>query len=90
MRTRAAVGWLISIVDRNLPLHRYGASNCAVDAAEDDKQRVSAGLDDPATMFRDCWVYQIATESPQPFERSLVIQADETAVANHVGIHHGD
>ena len=30
------------------------------------------------------------TESPQPFERSNIVQADQAAVADHVGIDDGD
>ena len=32
----------------------------------------------------------LSAESPQPFERSGVIQADQAAVAHHVGIDDGD
>ena len=33
---------------------------------------------------------RVAAESPQPFERSNIIQANQAAVANHVGMDDGD
>ena len=57
-------------MDRNLLLHLHGAAHRSVDAIEHDEQRIAAGLDDPAAMLVDCWVDQVAAESPQPFEGS--------------------
>ena len=66
------IGWLDQVVDRrhgSAPaLHLHGAAHRSVDAIEHDEQRVTAGLDDPATMLRYRWVYQVAAESPQPLE----------------------
>ena len=51
---------------------------------------VTASLYDPALMLLDRGVYQVAAQSPQPLHSSCVIQADETAVADHVGIDDSD
>ena len=53
-------------------------------------REVAARLDDPATMLIDRWIYQVAAECSQPFERSHIVQPDQAAVANHVGIDDGD
>ena len=81
---------LIAVVDRNLLLHLHGTAHRPVDAVEHDQQGVAAGLDDPAAMLLDRRVDQVAAESTQPFERSCVVQADQAAVADHVGIDDGD
>ena len=81
---------LISVMDRNLLLHLHGAAHRSVDAVEDNQQRIAPGLDDPAAMLVDRRVYQVAAESPQSFESSNVIQPDQTAISDHIGIDHGD
>ena len=73
-----------------LLLHLEGTTHGTVDAVEHDEQRVAAGLNDRATMLLDRRVDEIATESPQPFERADVIQSNEAAIANHVCIDDGD
>ena len=81
---------LVSVVDRNLLLHLHGAAHRPVDAVEHDQQRVAAGLDDPATMLRRSLGRSRCGAMPQPFERPCIIQSDQAAVANHIGIDDGD
>ncbi len=83
-------GQLIAIVLRHLSLDSDGATHGTVDAIEFDEQRIASDLDDSPAMFVDSWVDQSAAEGPQPFERSDVIQPDQAAVTNHVGIDHGN
>ena len=54
------------------------------------EQRIAAGLDNPATVLLYRGIYQLSAQSPQSLEGSSVIQSDQAAVANHVGIDHGD
>jgi hypothetical protein len=49
----ASIGRLVGIVDRNLLLHFHGTAHGPIDAVKDDEQRISSGLDDPATMLAD-------------------------------------
>jgi hypothetical protein len=59
-----SVGRLAGIVSRNVLLNLRRTANCAVYAIEDYEQRVAAGVDEPATVFLDCWVNKIAPEGP--------------------------
>ena len=77
---------LVAIVARNLLLHLHGTPHGPVDAVEDDEQGIDPGLNDPATMLPDRRVYQVLPESPEPFQRSRIIQPNEAAIPNHVGI----
>ena len=74
----------------NLLLHLHRAAYCPVDAVEHDEQGIATSLDNPAAMLVYRRVYQVAAQSPQPFERASVVQSNETAIANHVGIDDGD
>jgi hypothetical protein len=81
---------LVTIADRNLLLHFHGTADRSVYAVEHDEQRVATGLDDPAAMLLDRRVDYVSTKSPQPLQSSGVIQPDQPAVADHVGIDHRD
>ena len=81
---------LVAIMDRHLLLHLHGTAHRPVDAVEHDQQRVAAGLDDPAAVLLDRRVDQVAPERAQPFERPGIVQPDQAAVADHVGIDDGD
>ena len=85
-----SIGRLVAIVDRNLLLHLHGTAHRSVDAVEHDEQGVAAGLDDPAAMLLDRRIDQLSAERTQSLEGSRVIQADQAAVAHHVGIDDGD
>ncbi len=41
-------------------------------------------------MLFDCRIDHLFAESPQTVERSNVVQADQTAITSHVGIHDGN
>ena len=86
----ARSGGCITVVDRNLLLHLDGTAHRPVNAIEHDEQGIAAGLDDPAAMLVNRWVYQVSAQRPQSLESSCVIQPDQAAVAHHVGIDDGD
>ncbi len=81
---------LISIKGWNLLLHLNGTSHRSVDAVEYDEQGIAASLNDPAAVLLDGGVDQSSAEGTQSFERSNIVQADQTAVADHVRVHYGD
>ena len=85
-----SVGGLPCVIQRHLLLHLHGTAHRPVDAVEHDQQRVAAGLDYSATMLRDRGVDQTAPQRAQPIERPGIVQSDQPAVADHVGIDHGD
>ena len=51
------LGRVVAVVYRHLLLHLHGTAHRAIYAVEHDKQRITAGLDDPATMLRYRRVY---------------------------------
>ncbi len=85
-----AVGGLVTIIGGYLLLHLNGTAHRAIDAVEHDEEGVASGLNDPAAMLVDRRVDQSAAERTEAFERSFVIQPDQAAVTNHVGIDHSD
>ena len=89
-KSDCSIWLLISVNDRNLLLHPQGAAYRTVDAVEHDEQEIAADEADNAVMLFYLWVYQVAAQSPQPLQSSCVIQANQTAVANHIRVDHGD
>jgi hypothetical protein len=89
-KSDGAIGRLIAIVVRHPFLHVDSAAHSPVDAVEHDEQRIASGLNDPAAMLVDRWVDQNTAEGPQPLERSYIIQPNQAAVTDHIGIEHGD
>jgi hypothetical protein len=81
---------VIAIVIRHVLLHPDRAAHGAVDAVENDKQRVPARLNDLPAVLVDRWVDQGVAESPEPLERSRVIQPDQAAVTDHISVNHRD
>ena len=77
-------------MQRHLSLHRHGAAHRPVDAVEYDQQRVAAGLHDPATVLVDRWIDQVLTKLAQPLQRACIVQPDQPAVADHVGMDDSD
>ena len=65
---------LISVVDRNFLLHLHGTAHRPIDAIEHDEQGVAARLDDPAAVLLNRRIDQVLPQSPQPLERSRIIQ----------------
>src|SRR6476661_5535247 len=69
-----AVRQVILIMARNLLLHLHGAPDRPLDTVEHDEQRIAASLHYPASMLRDRRVDNIASNSPQPRERSYIVE----------------
>jgi hypothetical protein len=51
---------------------------------------VAASLDERSAMLLDGRIDHIAAERTQPLQSSRIVQPDQTAVANHIQISHGD
>ncbi len=77
---------LVTIKDRNILLHLDRKAYCPIDTVEYHQQGVAAGLNNPAAMSVEGRIDDLAPEFAQPLERLQVVQADQAAVANHVGI----
>jgi hypothetical protein len=71
-------------------LHLHGATHCPIGAVEHDEKGVASRVDEPAAKLVDGWIDQIGAERPEPFERSYVIEPDQTAITDHVGVDHGN
>src|SRR4051812_6523009 len=84
------VGRLVLVGLRHPSLDLHSATDRSLDAVEYDQQRIAARLNYPASILRDRRADDVASDSPQPRERSHIVQTNETAVADHVGIDHGD
>ncbi len=84
------IRWLVTVMDGNILLHLDCAAHCPIDAVEYHEQGVAAGLNNSAAMPLDGGIDEIAAEPAQPFEGFQVIQPDQAAVADHVGIDDGD
>ena len=89
-KANGSIWRLISVEDRHLLLHLNGTSHRPVDAVEHNEQGVTPSLDDPATMLLYRPVYQVAAQGSQPLQSSSVIQSNEAAITNHIGIDDGD
>ena len=84
------IGGLITIVGGHLLLHLDGTLHRPINAIEHDEQGVTARIDDPTAMLGDSWVDQSAAESLEPLKCSDVIQPNQAAVTNHVGMEDGN
>jgi hypothetical protein len=84
------IGELVTVIGGNLLLHLYGTAHRTVDAVEHDEEGVTSCVNDSAAILVDCRVEHSPAESPEPIERSYVIQPNETTVTDHVSIDHGD
>jgi hypothetical protein len=81
-------GLAIKIWDLTLDLHC--ALHRAVDTVEYHKQRVAPSLDNTASVFLNRGINNLIPKPAQPLQRPYVVQSDQAAVADHVGIKHGD
>jgi hypothetical protein len=50
-KTNGAIRALVVVVEWTPLLHLYGAAHRTIDAIENNKERVAAGLNDPTRMF---------------------------------------
>jgi hypothetical protein len=89
-KSDGAIGGMITIVVWHFSLNLRGTPHRPIDAVEHYKQRIAPSVDDPAAMFSDGWVNQRSAECSEPFEGSDIIQTNEAAVANHVGMDDGN
>jgi hypothetical protein len=89
-KANGSISGLVTVVNWDFLLHFHGAPNGTVYTVENNQQRISACLNDPATVLFNCWIDQIPAQSTQPFKRSRIIQADQPGVTNHVGIDNGN
>src|SRR5262249_45950913 len=83
-------GLLLTFVRGHTFLHRHGGTHRSIDTVEHGEQRVARGLDDPATTSIDRGIDHTIAQPPQPFEGPNVIDADQAAITDHVGIEHDD
>ena len=86
----APVGRLIAVIDRHLLLDLYRAAHCAIDAVERHQQQVAAGLHHSAAVLADRRVDQNAPQRAQAAQRAGIVQANQAAIADHVGIDDSD
>ena len=77
-------------MDRNLLLNLDTAADRPVNAIEYDEKGIAAGLDSVTSMLLYRGIDYLSAQRTQSLEGSSVIQSDQVAVANHVGIHDGD
>ena len=81
---------LISVMGRNLLLHLHGTAHRPINAIEHDEKGIATSLNDSAAVLLYRQVYQVAAQSPQPLKSPCIVQPNQAAVANHVGIDDGD
>jgi hypothetical protein len=79
-----AIGRHIGVSLRHLALHFNGATHRVDDARKLDEQAVARSLHDPAAVFLDLWIGQLAPKRFQPFVRSLLISSHQARVARHI------
>jgi hypothetical protein len=89
-KSDSPIGGLIAIVLRHLLLDSDRAAHGSFNAVEHDEQRVACGLNDPPAVLGDRPVDQSAAKRLKPCERSNVVQPNQAAVTNHVGMNYGD
>ena len=84
------IGGLTKIVGGNLVLHLHGTAYGSINAIENHKQRIAPRINNSATIFSNRRVYQHAAENAQPFECSGIVQPNQAAVTNHIGMDDSD
>jgi hypothetical protein len=82
----APVRRLVSVIYRDLLLHPDRAAQRTVDTVEHNQQRVAAGLHHRTTVFTNHRINQRAPQRSQAAKRPGVVQANKSAVANHVSV----
>ena len=66
-------------------LHLDRAAHGVDHAAKLDEDAVAGALDDAAMMGGDGGIDQVAAQTPEPRQRTVLVGAGEPAVADHVG-----
>ncbi len=54
------------------------------DAAEFDNAAIAGALDDPAVVYRDRGINEVAAERPEPRKSAFLVRSGEPAVADHI------
>ncbi len=72
-KANAAVGRLVTVIDRHLLLHPDSAPHCTVDAVERDQQGISAGLHHPAAVIADCGVDERAPKGAKAAQGAGIV-----------------
>jgi hypothetical protein len=85
-----AVERSIAIVSGNLLLYFYGAAHCPIDTVEHHKKHIARRVDDPSAMLGDRRLDDFAAQPAHPIERTNVVQANQAAVSDHVGMNHNN
>jgi hypothetical protein len=75
----------LGVAHRHLALHVDGTAHRVDDARELDQQAVAGDPDDAAAMLLDHRVGEFAAQHLQPFERALLVDANEPRVADDIG-----
>ena len=86
----APVRWLIAVTDWHMLLHLNRAAHSTIDTVERYQKRVAAGLHNSAAMLADGRVDQSAPQRPQTAQCAGIIEANQAAIADHVGIDDSD
>ena len=81
----AAVLWQAGIALDHAVLDLDRAANSVHDAAEFDDRSIARALDDTTVMYGNCGIDQIATQSSQPRENSVLVGPGKAAVTDHIG-----
>jgi hypothetical protein len=89
-KSDSSIGRNLAINDKDLLLYLERTPNRAIHAVEHREQPVAAGLDDPTAIRIDGRVDDFAAQPAHPVERSDVIQPDQAAVTDYVGMNHDD
>ena len=79
-----ALRWKASVSLDHAVLHFDGASDSIHNTAKLDNSSVASALNHTPVMHGDGRVNQIATERPQPCQRSIFAIASKPAVSDHV------
>ena len=85
----AAIRRLVTIIHRDLLLYLDCAAHRTIDAVEGDQERVTAGLHDSSAVIADRRVDQCTSKRAEAAQRAGIVQADQPAVAHHVGVDDG-
>jgi hypothetical protein len=81
---------LVAIIGGDLLLHLRGTAYRTVNAVEHDEEGGTSRINNLAAMLVDRRIDQSPTEGPESFERAYIIQSNQTAVTDYVGIDRGD
>jgi hypothetical protein len=85
----AAFGWQAGVSLYHAVLHLDGATHGLNYTAELHEDSVAGALYHPPVMHSDGGIDQIATESPQPRQRPILVGASKPAISDHIRSQNG-